>query len=152
MIPEGGQFSISRHLDQYAGKLEQLISVLRNEHESLNSKDIAGLEQCTQRKHEILSELEQLEAIRTEADSQQHHGGNSESIPGNHLDEIKDRIKNLLEECRHLNETNGAIVDISKQFNQRLLEVILGKPSAADTYNATGKNDSRLPTQTVAKI
>jgi len=54
----------------------------------------------------------------------------------------------LLEKCHKLNETNGAVIGISNQFNQRMLNT----DGNQSIYDAEEKKPAQLSAQTVARI
>jgi flagellar biosynthesis/type III secretory pathway chaperone len=62
-------------------------------------------------------------------------------------------LSSLLKKCSDINTVNGGIVEISKQFNQRMLSTILGTPAdEGDLYNAEGNNSANKLKQIFAKI
>ncbi len=141
-------------LDKYSGQLEELIIILKEERETLHSRDIAALEICTTRKQQLLENIARTESERT--------------IVGRQLDELKltkenlaknkeyqqlsERNNSLLEKCRKLNETNGAMIDISNQFNKRMLDIMFDTNGNHSIYDAEGKKPAQSSAQTVARI
>lgn len=124
-------------LTSYSDRLEELLGLLREEHAALTGKDSAALEQCAEAKHLLLSELEKQSV------------GSDEM---NTLDPVlKERIKSLLEQCRQQNRVNGAMIDASRRFNDRMLQIMLGSTSGSFIYDAAGKNSARLPAQTITR-
>ncbi len=50
-----------------ATQIEKLVALLQEEHEALTARDVAAVEACTKRKHELLAQLEILDRQRNEA-------------------------------------------------------------------------------------
>ena len=65
---------------------------------------------------------------------------------------FKKRIKTLIEGCNKQNQINGAIIDISNQFNQRMLNIMLGKGSTNNFYDPNGKSEPDITKNSVARI
>jgi len=142
--------SFIQDLNNYADKLEEFVNLLDQEHESVKTRDIATLEQCTKNKQDLLAQLEQFEAKRNQYASDPK----TKEFASTNIDvsKIENRIKALLVKCRELNEVNGAMIDISQQFSHRMLGIILGDTSVNTTYDAEGKSSSQLKAQSVARI
>ncbi len=146
----GDQFELLNH---YVHHLEELITTLEVEHDSLCNRDLDALEQCTVRKQDLLT---QLATLKQESNTTPEHtassGSDKPEAEDMALNELKARIRSLLETCQHQNEINGAIIDVSSQFNQRMLEIILGVNGTDNTYDSDGKSSNQLSGHTVAKI
>lgn len=136
-----------KNLEQYSDNLEDLILQLDEEHQALKDRDITTLEDSTQKKKEILQQLEAMD----------HENNITNRLLVDHPDNknvlfAKDRIKGLINDCRRQNDINGAILDLSNKFNQRMLGILLGKNTDNKLYDAAGKNSSNNTTQSVARI
>ena len=124
-------------MDEYIYQLNELTALLEQEQEALMSRDYTCLNECTERKNAL---LEKLAVFEVELQSMKNPGQ-------------QDEITSLLKKCRELNEINGGIIEVSRQFNQRMLRTILGGSGEGDnTYDAGGQNAGMGPSQVVARI
>lgn len=151
MIADQNQERLIDLLKHYVIKLKTLIEILEQEHISLNERNISALEQCTEKKQELLKDISVLEQER-DCISQCIEIDPDALKADKSFTQLNDQIKTLLNECRHLNEVNGAIIGISSQFNQRMLEIMIGNSEQGDLYDAAGKNATKLSNQSVARI
>lgn len=138
-----------------ATQIEKLAALLQDEHAALTARDVAAVEACTKRKHELLAHLEILDRQRNEASAlldNHNEAGNNGVASDDDFTELKQQIKTLLDKCRHQNDINGAIIDISTQFSKRILEVMLGVASSESLYDSTGRNSKTSSYQSVARI
>ena len=135
-------------LNAYSTQLEELFTLLREEHNILQLRDVIALEECTQRKHGVLMQLTELqeEQRKLEQVKDQHTDDESQIRP------LKEKIRGLLKATREQNDINGGIIDISKQFSQNILDIIFGKTSENKYYDAGGNNSHRSNGNTLAKI
>ena len=151
MINDESQGQLLEILNQYAGHLDTLVKLLEEENNYLRQRDITGIEKCTQNKQTLLEKLEYLEQERNRLCqfSNINIQDNSQDIV---LKDVNTRIKSLLDKCNHLNELNGAIIEISGQFSQRLLGIMFGETFSDNLYDANGKNSTQTPAQTLVRI
>ena len=155
MIVEASQERFLDILNHYDQQLENLIKLLHEEHESLRTRDIACLEKCTKNKHKLLQQLETLESKRKQLNKQlldQIKDGSTNDPTSQEIIDLNNRIQLLLDNCRHQNEINGAIIEISRQFSQQLLGIMFGAPPSESIYNSAGQNATQFPGQSVARI
>ena len=140
--------NLNELVDNYASHLQDLIELLENEQEALKNREFDAIRECTGRKEFLLVKLEQLDLQRitmeqdtdtfTLSDVRQH---------------FKAKISALLKKCNDLNSVNGGIVEISRQFNQRMLESLLGATTENnDLYNASGGNSGNHLKHVFTKI
>ena len=124
-------------MDDYISQLNELAGLLEREQEALKSRDYTFLNECTERKNELLERLVAIDG-----------GLSTVENPGQRTE-----ITSLLARCRDLNEVNGSIIEISRQFNQRMLHTILGgNGEDNDLYDAEGQNAGTGPSPVVARI
>jgi len=119
--------------------LQSLMDVLEAEHEALRNRDFDCLTSCTQQKEVLLGRLAGLEPrVR--------------GVPGD--DGFTDRAAaELLRKCRELNNVNGGMIEASRQFNQRMLNILPGREGQeGELYDAAGNNAAGKPGQEFAKI
>ncbi|MFQ5661348.1 MAG: flagella synthesis protein FlgN [Gammaproteobacteria bacterium] len=143
-------------LHQYADQLAGMISLLNEEYDCLCARDVPALERCTEKKNRLLAQLSSIERDRNAVSSQLSctiaEKDNNEATTSGDFKVLNEKIRSLLENCRDLNEVNGAIIDISCQFSQRLLHTIIGDSADKATYDSSGRNPAQLLPQTVARI
>lgn len=139
---------LSMHADDYALHLNELLELLQLEHEALKNREFENIRACTERKEVLLSKLEKLEAQRITIEQQLQPQASSELRT-----RFNEKIASLLKKCSAMNMLNGSIVEISKQFNQRMLNTILGVSAQDDNlYDAAGNNSGNKLKQIFAKI
>ena len=138
---------IQEKMEEYIENLNQLNAILLEEYDALKSRDISLLDECLKNKEKSVSFLESFERENAELLK------SAKNIPDNSgIVFFKKRINNLIEACNKQNLVNGAVIDVSHQFNQRMLSVILGKGSSNKLYDPNGKSGSDLSKNSVARI
>lgn len=132
--------------DDYTQHLNELLGLLQLEYEALNNREFENIRACTERKEVILAKLEKLESQRLIVEQQAQTGAGLRT-------RFNEKIATLLQRCSAMNMVNGGIVEISKQFNQRMLNTILGMSAQDDNlYDAAGNNSGSKLKQIFAKI
>lgn len=155
MIYQDLQSDLHDILTGCATQLDKLVTLLQEEHEALTARDVTAVQACTVRKHELLAQLEILDQQRNKASvllDNHNEAVNNGVATKDDFTELKQQIKTLLDKCRHQNDINGAIIDISTQFNKRILDVMLGGSSSESLYDSAGRKSRTNPYQSVAKI
>lgn len=66
-----------------------------------------------------------------------------------HLDTAKTlrnwaELTHLSKKCRHLNEQNGAAIELLSRHTQRALHIIKGKPQTVSTYGPDGSTNGEM--------
>jgi len=134
--------------DGYTRHLNELLELLQLEHDALKNREFETIRECTAQKEVLMNKLEQLDAQRKIIEQQVEPATTSEMRTY-----FSEKIASLLKKCSELNTVNGGIVEISKQFNQRMLHTILGAPvQNGDLYDAGGNNSGNKLKQVFAKI
>lgn len=132
----------------YVSNLNRLEEILLSEQEALKTRDFDRVNHCTTEKETLLNKLAELESHRLDID-------NGLSVYNSVLfsKTVKNKITKLLQRCRDLNLTNGSLIEISKQFNRRLLNILLGRQEQElDLYSADGSSSNTSGIQMVTKI
>lgn len=134
--------------EDYHEQLGRLVLLLELEQEALKNRQFDTIDNCARDKEAALIQLEQLEHERLQIIQAQASPGEKQSPF-----EADEDLSALLERCRELNTINGGIVEISKQFNQRMLESILdsGVPEEK-LYDETGNKPGKSHRHIMAKI
>jgi flagellar biosynthesis protein FlgN len=134
--------------DSYTRHLNELLELLQLEQDALKNREFETIRECTTQKEVLLSKLEQLDTQRKVIEQQAEPVATTEMRTY-----FSEKIASLLKKCSELNTVNGGIVEISKQFNQRMLNTILGTPAQdSDLYDAGGNNSGNKHKQVFAKI
>ena len=151
MIQEQIRASIAGLLQGYAAKLRELVCVLEEEHQSLVEKNVEKLEGSTAKKQSLLQDIAVLEQER---DALSRTMGRDPEVlkVDQSLNRLNRQIKDLVDNCKYQNDLNGAIIEVSRQFNHRLLAILLGTEEKDHLYDATGKNSISAGNQSVARI
>ena len=134
MTPDGtGPLALEEETQQ---QLHTLMGLLETEQQALKLRNFEEIETCVKDKESILCRLEELERKRVQL----------MQSPG-------EETRLLLEKCRDLNKVNGGIVEVSRQFNQRMLDTLLGSSKAENSlYDAAGNKPAHSHRQVMAKI
>ncbi|MFT7461191.1 MAG: flagellar biosynthesis/type III secretory pathway chaperone [Planctomycetota bacterium] len=134
--------------ENYAQHLNTLIELLELEQSALKDRNFEIISNCTEQKEPLLIQLEQLDAQRLIFEQQ------AEPLEAKEIHNFFNKnVASLLKKCSDINSVNGGIVAISKQFNQRMLNIILGAgPEEDNLYNAEGNNSRNNLKQVFAKI
>ena len=148
MNPGRDTNALSLLADETVQHLKELVELLEQEQTALKNREFESIVACTKEKEGLLAKLEQLDTQRL-AFAQQHKPAFATELQSS----MNDKISSLLQKCRDLNIVNGGIVEISKQFNQRMLNTILGAAAQDDNlYDATGNNSGNKLKQVFARI
>ncbi len=134
--------------DEYSRYLGELLELLTLENEALKNREFERIRACTEQKEILLSQLEKLDAQRIIAEQQEEHSTGTSTHSS-----FNEKFASLLKKCSELNALNGGIVEISKQFNQRMLNTILGAAAQDNNlYDSAGNNSGNRLKQVFAKI
>ena len=138
MISDQGRFKSL--LQKESSILEDLYAVLLQEFSALKERNSEAITLLAKEKDSLLNKLEKLDQERQlflESNDQASIPNNSDEI--NHL---KSEIERCLDKCKKQNNINGGIIEVSKLFNEKMIDIISGNTTKENTYGATGKNNS----------
>ena len=138
---------IQEKMEVYIENLKQLEVLLLEEFDTLKSRDVSALNDCMKNKEKIVSFLETYDKENAELLTKANDIRDDSSIVF-----IKKRIENLINSCNKQNQINGAVVDISSQFNQRMINIMIGKNTGNNFYDPNGKSESDFSKNSVARI
>ena len=148
MNPEMDNSALRSLANEYIQQLNALLKVLEEEQEVLKNRQFVRITACAEQKEALLLHLEQLDTQRL-ALTQQLQPAFAVEIQNN----FNSKIALLLNKCRDLNMVNGGIVEICRQFNQRMLDAIFGVVAPEhNVYDADGNNSGYNSNQVIAKI
>lgn len=122
-----------------------LLKLLQREREALKGRDADEIGRIAAEKEVLVRELDghgarqeqlfRLAGIDPEREDLQE----AIAVTGSDaLSRAWQEVLNRLEECRHQNQINGAIVDMSQRFTQQVLDLIRGIPANTRLYGPSG--------------
>lgn len=128
--------------------LDQLTGLLEKERSSLESRNLSALDGILQQKQSVLASIEGNDQKRRQLLLKAGVPENQTSIAqlsaligrdsDAHLHDLLDSIKQRLDNCRELSETNRIIVHRSQVNTQRALDILRGNENAEKLYNRHG--------------
>lgn len=122
-------------LQQLQGKLHELLNVLRQENDCLQSREIASLEKITREKQILLETLDNMQFSQADKDKLEN-----ETV-----------IKQLLQDCEELNLQNGRHIQMGLRLNEQLLTMMCN-PDMVSVYTADGKSHKSFSYHSAAKV
>jgi flagellar biosynthesis/type III secretory pathway chaperone len=138
---------IQLKMQSYLEQLNLLLNHLNEEYEALKSRDITALDECLKLKEKTITDLESFENENKSCLKQANKEGASDE-----LSFFRKKIKNVIDKCNKQNQVNGALIDISNQFNQRMIDIMLGKEKEADIYDTQGKGEAAYSSNSVVRV
>ena len=139
---------ISGLLDEYSAVAEDLLDLLGKEQAALAGRQLDQIDSVTRKKETLIEKLESLECARQQAESRA-----SEDLQLEMRNLFRERLGSILGNCRDSNLVNGGIIELSRQFNQRLLAILLGNSNGEqELYDKRGENTDHRTNQLFAKI
>jgi flagella synthesis protein FlgN len=118
-------------LDEMSATTAQLITVLDEEREALNSADAKALNRAGEAKQMLMRRLEQLDVERLHLSSTS--SGTAQQMEANWRELLKS-----LATCRDKNQRNGALVGQRLTQVRRALSVLTGTDAQAGVYGQNG--------------
>lgn len=149
-------------LQQEFDCLEHVITLLYTENSAIMKRDVVSMGHLLDKKLPLLSRLEQLDQQRQDLFSQvisqisildDTKTDNTRKYTQAEFDQYLEqdstqenqqlwqKIKDQLPECKKQNEINGRMIAIKKDNTEQLLQILLGQPSQASaaTYSQLGQ-------------
>ncbi len=118
-------------LDEMGATTAQLITVLDEEREALNSADAKALNRAGEAKQMLMRRLEQLDVERL-------HLSNTSSEAAQQMESTWRELLKSLATCRDKNQRNGALVGQRLTQVRRALSVLTGTDAQTGTYGQNG--------------
>ena len=116
----------------HAGALRELLD---EEHRHLGAGgDVEAFARVVAAKHERVAQLERcaLEHARL-LEHERPPTGERPEVAG-----LEERLREMLEQCRALNDRNAGAAELLGRFNARLLRVLSGEPATGQLYGPRG--------------
>ena len=129
-------------LQQESATLENLLAALMKEHRALKERNAESVSQLSEEKSILLNELETLDKERQLYLQGVSQKEKSDSHIKNEIKQLNSEIEVSLDKCKKQNNINGGIIEMSKLFNEKMLDIICGNTAKETTYSATGKNNT----------
>ncbi len=135
-------------LDEYSAVARDLLEILGKEQAALAARRFDELDDVTKSKQSLIEKLQDLEIARKQSESRA-----SEDLQVEIRQLFREKLGSILGCCRDANLVNGGIIELSRQFNQRLLAIMLGNSNGdPELYDKRGENTDHRTNQIFAKI
>ena len=113
--------------DQHIAQAEQLLAILKREHEALVHGDLPAIEGLVHEKQCAVLEMDALARCLSPA------AAAADTHP-----ERTQRFTTIAGECRHQNEINGGMVAASLRHVQQVLSLLQGRTPGDELYSRAG--------------
>ena len=128
--------------------IDAVLELLSKEKEARGNRQFQYRENCTREKEYLVARLEELETSRRAMENNANAEGKEEIRR-----EFSNQLGSSLKRCTDFNLANGGIIELSRQFNQRMLGIMLGSSAEENKlYDAQGDSTEGKPNQLFAKI
>lgn len=144
---------------------EQLCQTLKDEATALKNTEAAELIiALAAQKRELILKLEQINGQLTQVLASERLNNDQAGMDeyfnraqqlGLQVTESTSNWRHLMsqcEQCRSLNEQNGARIDMLLRHTQRSLDILKGQPESISVYGANGKTQSARYTRTLISV
>lgn len=140
--------------------VEELITVLQQEHDALGRRVAEDVTQAVAAKEKALFALHQLAQQRAQLMQQaglntDKEGFNSfiTSDTSGQLEQRWAELEERLRECQRQNQINGSLLESGRQATQEVLSILTGRDfSQNELYNQKGRTSSSLGQNTSFKV
>lgn len=135
--------------------LDELHGLLLKEQGALKERDSELITSLADEKNSLLNKLGMLDQQRQlYVENEEHHDiehmGNTSLA--NEIKTLSDEIQDGLDKCKHQNNINGGIIEMSQLFNEKILDIVCGNFDKQTTYSAEGKNNSKNNQHSLARV
>lgn len=140
--------ALANILKQENESLEQVIELLKVEHEAIVQRDTEKMGSLLDKKLPLLSQLDQLDKERQDifqqrtgyAYSNKSYADFIRQHSSVNIQQLWQSIKEQLSECKELNELNGKMINIRQKNTDQILQILSGKPqNNPQTYSHLGQ-------------
>lgn len=132
-------------LAQEQAALDQFIELLQQEQAALVAADVDKLQPLSETKQQLSEQLNSLAQQRIALVQRAGHNADSAGVQAwlaKQPPATADTWKKLLasaQTARHLNQTNGQLIQTHLQHNQQALAVLMSAANRSDVYGADGQ-------------
>lgn len=133
-------------LNRLAAEIQQLHGLLLHEQQCLLERRFVGLPELAEQKNARVSRIDAM-LLQLSGQPQQLAWVVDQLIEtldlqGGEMGDSWQRLKQRMEECRLLNETNGATIALLQEQNHRALELLFGQRRDRVCYGADGQGQT----------
>ena len=139
-------------LKQEINTLEELHALLLDELAALKQRDSDLIENLAEEKNKLLNKIGMLDKQRQLYVEEHTDANYEENSFTKTMSELSGNIEASLEKCRHQNQINGGVIEISTLFNKKILDIVCGNNTEEVVYCADGKNDSNKNQNSLAHV
>lgn len=139
-------------LKQEASALADLHGLLMKELTALNDRNSEKITELAKSKNSLLNKLGVLDKQRQLYIENDEHPLYKNDTFSNNIEALSNEIQTSLDKCRHQNNINGAIIEVSQLFNEKMLDIVCGNSDEEVTYSASGKNDQKNNQRSLAHV
>ncbi len=137
-------------LKQEENALEDLYGLLMQELIALKDRSSDSVSKLSEEKNTMLHKLEQLDKERQLCVKDETHDKSLTFT--DEINVLSSEIEICLNKCKHQNNINGGIIEMSLLFNEKILDIICGNSDKQTTYGATGKNNAKSNQHSLARV
>ncbi|MBX2859448.1 MAG: flagellar protein FlgN [Cellvibrionaceae bacterium] len=141
--------SIEQQINEDIKACQALLKLLDQEQQALKTRDADVLDTIIKDKAIHLSQLEQSAATRQHWSQTQGVAPNAEAWThmlnqqqGSKLAEKWQQLKQLLQNCREINEINGKLLTRSEEIFTRVSGILRGQNQRVSLYGSSGRTTS----------
>jgi flagella synthesis protein FlgN len=140
--------TLTSHLEQEINWVEELNTLLSEEKIMLATRQFDALEALADKKQTLSNKLEESAKQRIDLISKANNNAslslkeflmNCPSEETNQINELNNKLAELLATCRELNNVNGQVITSNIHTRQQIVNALSGnKVDAVSVYTATG--------------
>jgi len=150
--------ALAKNLDEELTHSRSLLTILKEE-STISHKEADKLLSISEKKNTLLNKLEQLNTnrnslIQTFGFNPDHQGMESCIAWCDHSRQLINKwtsFRQLVSECRSINQLNGSIMDSSLRTVKQALAILYGQQLNENTYNANGHEQNGSLGRSIAK-
>ncbi len=139
-------------LKQESNLLDDLFQLLEQEKDVLKARDNGLLEALIDSKNEILNKISILDKQRELFMTNQNQMDSTSERFKKTSKDISEELSAKLERCKIQNKINGGLIEVSKLFNEKIINIVRGYAEQQMTYNETGTNIGHQSQQSIARV
>lgn len=133
-------------------KLNELMVMLQDEKNALSNRDIETIDNIARNKKILLDAIADIDAER-QAYMEEAIAEHGEFVFSSEaFSQIKEQIQLLLDQCRHMNQINGGIIELGQFFTEKMINILYNLPMEQATYDTSGKEKRADSQHSLAKI
>jgi len=139
-------------LQQQSAALENLHTTLMEEYHALKERNAESVNKLSGEKNRLLNELETLDKERQRYLLSVTQNEKSNVNINHEIKQLSDEIEVSLNNCKQQNNINGGIIEMSKSFNENMLNIICGNTNKETTYASTGKSNTNKNQHSLGRV